>query len=223
MRPELRRWLPTLCLALTACQGFLTEPDGSVRLPPAADSGVVDGGLAKSAKGNIRFKGDVRFTAELSQILQLGAPELCSELGMYPCTTYVHVVALGGVDPYGKGLFEAPPTPGVAAPVVVDRVVLSACAARVQKDLATPSTAVIFKSIPLTSDGKLVDSLGQPVRNAITELSRRAWLREVSVDELGELTDLALQIQRTGVANPGVQWMQAACFAVLTSTEAVFY
>jgi hypothetical protein len=87
--------------------------------------GDVDAGYARSAKGNLRFKGDIRLTIDLAVALGLPFDQVCNELGQYACTYFVHPVALGGVDPYGKGIFESPTVTGVTTAVVVERVALS--------------------------------------------------------------------------------------------------
>jgi len=184
--------------------------------------GDVDAGYARSAKGNLRFKGDIRLTIDLAVALGLPFDQVCNELGQYACTYFVHPVALGGVDPYGKGIFESPTVTGVTTAVVVERVALSACIKRVDLDLATPASALIFKSLAL-SGGKLADPSSAQVRLAITELAQRAWLRDPTDAEVAHLIQLNSDIEATGVAEPGKTWMQAACFAAFSSAESVFY
>lgn len=187
-----------------------------------AGGGSADAGFARSAKGNLRFKGNERLTFDYSVALGIPFDQLCNELGQYPCTFTVHPVALGGVDPYGKGLFEGAPVTGSTTAIVVERVALAACVKRVTADLATPASAVIFKSIPLTA-GKLTSPSGNEVRLALSELAQRAWLRDPTEAELQHLIQLNTDIEATNVADPAQTWMKAACFAVLSSAEAVFY
>lgn len=184
--------------------------------------GSPDAGFARSAKGNLRFKGNERLTFDYSVALGIPFDQLCNELGQYPCTFTVHPVALGGVDPYGKGLFEGAQVTGSTTAIVVERVALAACVKRVTADLATPASAVVFKSIPLTA-GKLTNPNGSEVRLALSELAQRAWLRDPTEAELQHLIQLNTDIEATNVADPAQTWMKAACFAVLSSAEAVFY
>ena len=238
MRLELS--LVMLGVALLGCPGKLNGGDdagsgggtgggsstggggGSATGGGGGGSVVVDGGYAKSAKGNLRFKGPERLTFDYSIALGLPVDQVCNELGQYACTFFVHPVALGGVDPYGHGLFEAPQVTGATTPVVVERVALAACVKRVSLDLATPASAVIFKSLPLTA-GKLSSPQGPEVRLAMTELAQRAWLRDPTDAELALLLQLNTDIEATNVAEPAKTWMQAACFSVFSSAEAVFY
>ena len=105
----------------------------------------------------------------------------------------------------------------------VERTVLSACNARIALDVNAPATAVVFKDVALSSDGRLVDAASPAVAAAVTSLVRRAWLRDPTVDERDTLVRLAAEVQATGATTPGVAWMQAACLAVFSSAEAVFY
>jgi hypothetical protein len=219
VRPER---LLLACLFLTGCSNALPT---AVDLGPGSNPGVTpnhDGGVAKSQKGNLRFKGPERLTLDLAQALELPAASVCNELGAYPCVG-VHGVALGGVDPYAHSVYETAPVTGATAPLAVERTVLSACNARIQKDVTAPASAVVFKDVALTADGKLVDAASPAVATAVTQLVRRAWLRDPTQDERAALVGLATDVAATGTATPGVAWMQAACLAVFSSAEAVFY
>ncbi|TSC34530.1 hypothetical protein FOF48_03565 [Corallococcus sp. Z5C101001] len=181
-----------------------------------------DGGVAKSQKGNLRFKGPERLSLDLAQALELPAASVCNELGLYPCQN-VHGVALGGVDPYQHSVYETAPVTGATAPLAVERTVLSACNARVSLDVSAPAAAVVFKDVALTADGKLADAASPAVATAMTSLVRRAWLRDPTQEERDALVRLAGDVAATGAARPGVAWMQASCLAVFSSAEAVFY
>lgn len=219
MRPE--RLLLT-CLLLTGCSDALPV---AVDLGPGENPGVTpayDGGVAKSQKGNLRFKGPERLSLDLAQALELPAASVCNELGIYPCQN-VHGVALGGVDPYQHSVYETAAVTGATAPLAVERTVLSACNARVSLDVNTPAAAVVFKDVALTADGKLADAASPAVATAMTSLVRRAWLRDPTQDERDALVRLAGDVAATSTARPGVAWMQASCLAVFSSAEAVFY
>ena len=232
MRPE--RLAVVLALVLTACPGKLSGEDagaggggGGVATGGGAGGGgggggVVDAGYARSAKGNLRFKGNERLTIDYAVALGIPFLEVCNELGQYSCSFLVHPVALGGVDPYGKGLFEPPSVTGATTPLVVERVALSACVKRVNLDLATPASALVFKAMPITA-GRLSNPQAPEVRLALTELAQRAWLRDPTDAELALLVQLYPDLEATGVAEPAKVWMQAACFAAFSSAESVFY
>lgn len=203
-------------LSLTACPGKMdaARPDAG---DPYNYETQSDGGFARSKKGNLRFKGPDRFAADLGIALLLESNVVCNELGQYACTSTVHAVALGGVDPYLHSVYEPSTLTGSTTPVIVERVVLSACTARVERDFAAPGAAVVFKGLEVGADGALVNPESESVKAVITELARRAWLREPRDEEVTELVKLAKDI---GTAKA---WAQAACFVAFSSAEAVFY
>lgn len=178
--------------------------------------------LSNSARGNLRFKGPERLNSDVAAALELPPDAVCTELGMYQCTSAVHNVALGGVDPYGTGLYEPSGVTASTTPLVVERLAWSACIKRVSADYADLGAAVIFRGIKL-SGSKLASPDGDEVRGAITQLAQRVFLREPSDAEMTRYIQLARDIEATGNAEPARAWMQAVCFAVLSSAEAVFY
>jgi len=194
-----------------------TEPPADPTVMP-----VPTGPIAKSARGNLRFKGPERLNADFAAALELKPEALCTELGLYPCANAVHIVALGGVDPYGPGLYEAAGVTASATPLVVDRIAWSACSQRVTADLADPNTAVIFKGVPLNGS-KLASVDGEEVRGVIGLLIQRILLRNPYSTELTRYVKLAQDIEATGNAEPARAWMQSVCFSVLSSAESVFY
>lgn len=218
MRPE-RLVLLAATLALgVGCPGKITEPSQPVMVMELPDAGS----LARSARGNLRFKGPERLTNDFSNALGLNADEVCTELGQYQCAGLVHTVALGGVDPFGRGLYEPSGVTAVTTPLVVDRMAFSACTRRVDKDLATPGAALIFKGLPQTG-AKLANVDGPELTTAIGELTHRALQRDPYTNEVARYLQLAKDIEASGNAEPARAWMQAVCFAVLSSAESVFY
>ncbi|HEY0096098.1 MAG TPA: hypothetical protein VGB96_17350 [Archangium sp.] len=192
--------------------------------PSGPDAGTGSTGeVAPSSRNNLRFKNPEQLTAHFASALSLPAEQVCNELGQYPCTTYVHNVALGGVEPYGVGLYEPLTSSGVTTPIVIDRVALAACVRRVSLDLATPGEASVFKGIELDAQGRLAHREGAPVRDAITSLYQRALVRNPTENEVGTLTHMATEIESKGSQTPGRDWMTASCFAVLSSAESVFF
>ncbi|QRK12935.1 hypothetical protein JQX13_24630 [Archangium violaceum] len=220
MRPDsLRVLILSAACALTACPSPSPAPT-----PPGEDAGTPPPPeLARSTRNNLRFKGPERLTSDFAAALSLPVAQVCNELGQYPCTSSVHTVALGGVEPYGIGIYEPMPFTGVTTPIAVDRVALSACGQRVTLDLTPPTEAVIFGGIDLDSQGRLASRESAPVRNAITALYQRALLRDPTEAEVGALLQLATDIESSGSQAPGRDWMKAACFVVLSSAESIFF
>ncbi|MBK7863568.1 MAG: hypothetical protein IPJ65_34180 [Archangiaceae bacterium] len=162
-----------------------------------------------------------RLTADYAQALSIPIDQLCKELGQYPCSL-VHQVALGGTDPYGVGLYEPLPFTGMATPIVTERLALNACQQRATADVAAGSSAVLWKGVQPDGAGKL-DVNAPAVTAALDLLYRRALLRHPTEAELGHLKALYADIEASGKPSPGASWMVLSCFAVLTTTEALFY
>lgn len=215
MRPERLVVFAALVAWSSGCPGKV-EP-----LPQPMVMDVPDSGLARSARGNLRFKGPERLTGGFATALSIRPDEVCSEVGRYPCVA-VHNVALGGVDPYGPGLYEPSGVTAVTTPLVVERIAWSACAQRVDKDLVAGPNAVVFRGLPMTGP-KLTNPDGPEVTAIIGELTRRVLAREPYTNEVAAYVKLAKDIEATGTVEPARSWMQAVCFAVLSSNESVFY
>ena len=205
--------IAVLCLACN--DGTEVPPNPDPVEPPS-------GPVARSARGNLRFKGPERINADFAAALDLHAESVCTELGLYPCTSMVHNVALGGVDPYGPGLYESSGVTASTTPLVIDRIAWAACTLRVHSDLGTPAAATIFKDIPQVGK-KLANPDGVEVRGLITLLTQRALLRNPYRNEVERYIELAKAIEATGNAEPAKSWMQSVCFAILSSTESIFY
>lgn len=207
-------------LLLVAALGWLSASCSTSE--QASDPAPQPKTIAVSTRGNLRFKGPERLNNDLAAALELSPDAVCNELGQYPCASLVHSVALGGVDPYGTGLYEASGVTASTTPLVVERIVWAACTKRVDTDLASPASAVVFRGIPL-SGAKLASPDGDDARRAITELTQRGFLREPLAPEIARYVQLAKDIEATGNAEPARAWMQSVCFAVFASAEAVFY
>lgn len=179
-------------------------------------------GLAVSTRGNLRFKGPERLNSDIATGLELAPDVVCTELGLYPCANVVHNVALGGVDPYGTGLYEPSGVTSVTSPLVVERIAWFACQKRVEQDYANLGNAVVFRGVPL-SGAKLANPDGDEVRGAIAQLTQRLLQRDPTDTEVKRYVQLAREIETTPSAEPARAWMQAVCFAVVSSAEAVFY
>lgn len=181
-----------------------------------------NGEIAQSSKGVVRFKRNVRMTVDFAQSLGLTTAEVCNELGQYPCTTLVHALNLGGVDPYGSGLFEPLPFTGITSPIVADRVALAACTTRVTRDQTAPLFGLIYKFAP-DAAGKIANLEGSDVNLALDTLYQRTLLRDPTTQEKAHLKQLYRDIEATGKPDPAKAWMILSCFTVTTSVEFLFY
>ena len=192
---------------------------GSKSSKGAEDAGpepTIDAGYPASNKARVKFKGNDRLRNEFARMLDLDPAIVCTELGLYSCTHLVHQVALGGSEPYGLGLNEPLPFTTITTPLAVDRLALSACRTRVDLDLATPSTAFIYK-------GALADADGDDVAAAIDLLYKQALIRPPQEDEIESLRQLHRDVEALGGTNTVRDWAIGSCFAVSTTMEQLFY
>lgn len=230
MRPDsLRLLLLSSACLLSACTASSRPSDPDAGTPPTDPPPVQDAGtgpaanVTPSSRNHLRAKNPEQLLAHFSAALSLPPGEVCNELGQYSCTGQVHTVALGGIEPYGIGLYEALPVTGVTTPIILDRMALMACGRRVSLDLSQPAQAVLFKDLPLDARGRLTERDGASVRAALTGLYQRTLLRDPTEAELGTLSGLATELETLGGPTPGRDWMVASCFAVLSSAESVFF
>jgi hypothetical protein len=167
--------------------------------PPAAS-------IVASNKARLTFKGGDRYARALSTALGIPREELCKELSVYDCTSEVHAIALGGVEPYRNGIYEPLPDTAVTTPIAVERVALSACARRARVDFADPANALIFRG-----------------EDQINKLYQRLLSRPAEPSEIQHLRDLHEEMKAIGHPSLDEKWAEVACFAVATSLEALFY
>lgn len=196
------RYLPWLLVGLlVGCHDDAAGPAGG---PSPAPSGPT------ARQGRVRFRGPERYAADLAAALQLPAAALCRELGQYDCVA-AHAVTLGGIEPYGSGVYESLPLRSASAAGATERLALSACEERARRDFEAPAEAVLF--------GQLArgDASDEARRELARALYRRLLRREASPDEVGALASLS--------PSPAAARDHAvgACLAVATTLEALFY
>jgi hypothetical protein len=174
--------------------------------------------LMASSRPRVKFRGGARWGRDLGQALGLEPGELCNELGRYDCVGAVHRITLGGVEPYSLGIDEPVETAPVIAPMAADRVALSACDVRAERDLADVSGAVLFKEMPADGapDAAAREAMG-------TRLVEKILRREARADEVAELVAFWDEVLAEEPEDPRRDWATLTCFSLATSTEALFY
>lgn len=175
---------------------------------------VVETQVAPSTKARVKFKGP-RWATDLSRALELD--QVCTELGRLDCVKDVHLIALGGTEPYRLGVQVPLPIAPVAAGNAADRVALSACITRADADFEAPDEAVVFGALARSSG--LAD---EDLPAVVSELYDRLLLRDPQADEVAALVDFANEV-RADSDNPARDWAILSCFAVASSVEALFY
>lgn len=201
-------------LFLAACKGDTEGQDNAEPNNTSANVGN-SGGLQvlPSQSPRVKFKGGERWARQLSRALDLEEDALCKEFGAYDCAGEVHFIALGGVEPYKLGVREPLPTAPLTAPIAVERIALSACAERAERDLENPDDAVLFPEISDEPSAEDFNAMG-------SRLYRRILSRDAEPGELEELAGFWDELE--GDDRP-VEWATLTCFAVASSTESLFY
>jgi hypothetical protein len=173
-----------------------------------------------SSKNDVQWKRHAALEQDLATALALDPENLCSELGRANCIRQVHLVPLGGNDPFDTGILQPTAEPLATTPAVVDRVLLSACGQRVALDRAAPAgQAVVFKALDLNGPAPAAED---PATSAtITELYRRLLARNPTSEEVAIVAELTTQASGERLA--AADFATLSCFAVGGSTEFLFY
>lgn len=199
-------------------------PQGSSdALPGASDAStpptpeVPYGPFATAAGNSVLWKRHAAFEADLMRALELSSDDLCKELGQRNCIRDIHVIALGGNDPFRSGINQPAPRPLSTTSTVVDRVLLSACSARARADKAKP--AKVFTELDLAGRAPSPDAPG--VAATVTTLYRRLLARDPRQSETALLKTL-LDAGDSDAAQSAEEFATLACFAIGSSLEFLF-
>jgi len=176
--------------------------------------------VAVSQRPNLQWKRHGALENDLAQALALPGDQLCSEFGREPCIRGVHLASLGGNDPFKQGLLEPSAEPLAVTPVVVDRVLLSACGKRAALDRdAGEGKAEVFTDLDL--DAKALDADDPGVAKAVTSLYRRFLARNPDAHEIATVATLVRDDADKPVS--ALEFATLACFAVGSSAEFLFF
>lgn len=185
--------------------------DESSSTADTGDSGEPDEPMqAASQRASVKRKAPEAFARDLSRGLGIGESALCLELSLYDCTA-AHRIALGGVDPYDRAVYEPLAEPGISSPLAIDRIALGACGERVARDFAGEQQMF----------GEITDGTATPEERAlVAERLVRSLLRRTG--EPHEIEAIVALADHPAVPDART-WGQLACFAVATTLENVFY
>lgn len=187
---------------------------------------------------SLRWRTGMALERHLMQALALTEDEVCAELGRFKCITrpvaerpfrpsgtagnptvglpIPHLVALGGNEPFDLQMYEPRKFPGATTPSALDRVVLAACDARVEKDKVGP--AVVFTGVDLNA--ATVASL-PALRTVAGDLFQRFHLRDATTAELDLVMTLAAA-GSDGVVPTAADAALAVCVAIGGMSESSF-
>ena len=158
-------------LAISACK----EPS-----PPSVDQ--------SGAAASLRFKSG-----------ELLANHFADALSLEPRDFRTYAVAIGGVDAYDRTIYT-PSEPSLSAPLIAERMALSACEQRAAIDF-DQAKGEIFRG----TRADIADTL-----------YRRSMQRRATQQEIEILTSIQPKADLRS-------WTVLACVAVTTSMEALFY
>jgi hypothetical protein len=171
-----------------------------------------------SSRNVVQWKRAAVIEADLSRALALSTDELCKELGDKNCIREVHLVPLGGNEPYVSGLMKPSVEPLATTPAVIDRVLLSACSTRAERD--AHGRAEVFTKLKF--DQPLPAADDPAIRDTVVELYRRLLARDPSMDELKLVAALAEPADDEPALEPP-EFAALACFSIGSSTEFLFF
>lgn len=169
-----------------------------------------------STRAHLVWKRAHAVEQDLARALALEPEELCTELATISCTRSAHLISLGGHNPYTKGIFEPVAEPLVTTPLALDRVVLSACGERVERDRS--GEAELFSALDL--DGEAPSADEPAFGETVEALYRRLLARDPLTEELAVLAELL--VDDDGEPVSASRFAHLACFIIATTTEFSF-
>jgi len=196
--------LAGLCLASTL--GCSTDTDPDIEPEPE---------IAASTRNQLLWKRVQVFEQDLSRALELAPEELCTELGSYDCVNDIHLVNLGGHDPFGRSQYAPVAAPMVTTPLAVERVVIAACSKRVERD---HDERAVFTALDFGSPAPAATS--DAFTETVDTLYRRLLSRDPVDAEYEVLAELLVDDQGEPVL--AERFAAEACVAVATTTEFIF-
>ena len=171
-----------------------------------------------SGRGLVQWKRYAAFEADLMGALELSREELCVEMGDKNCIREVHLVSLGGNEPYVSGLMKPSREPLGTTPPVVDRVLLSACSTRARLD-AEAEQPLVFSDLDFAGP---LPSASDPAASAtIRTLYRRLLARDPQPREI-ELVSQLLDSAESDALSVR-DFAALACFTIGSSIEFLFF
>jgi hypothetical protein len=183
-----------------------------------AAAGVGAGSAAPyrtSSRALLQWKRAAALEADLISALQLSREQLCVEVGGKSCIREVHLVPMGGNEPYESGLMKPSAEPLATTPSVVDRVLLSACSTRARLD--AEGAPQVFTALAL--NGPLPPADDPAIATTIRDLYRRLLARDPTPREL----ELVAGLAEGDGALSSRDFAALSCFTIGSSAEFLFF
>ncbi|MDC0723537.1 hypothetical protein [Nannocystis bainbridge] len=174
--------------------------------------------MQRAQRGELQWKRNAALQQDLMRALELPEDRVCNELGRGSCTREIHHISLGGADPLRIGLYEPLPDTLVSTPIVLERVVMSACANRAELDRG--GSPAVFVDLDLAAAAAPSPD-DKEFTATVTALYRRLLSRDPEPHELTTLGELT--VDDDGKPVSAHDFALLACFAIGTSTEFLFF
>ncbi len=208
--------------AAAACNGQIGGPAGP---PPGGGSGALpplecDPTAEAPRPEPLHWKRVHALESDLAAALALDPTEVCAEVDRFRCSD-IHVVPLGGNDPFANAQYVPVARPMATTPMAVDRMVLISCQNRVDRD-GTGAPEVFTDLVPSDTPADLGDAATRDAFDAqLATLYRRLLTRDPTEDELSTLHDLAVDDAGAPVTRRELDVL--SCYAIGTTTEFLFF
>lgn len=156
---------------------------------------------------------------DLARALKMDSKLLCQELEEFSCLQYAHQFALGGHEPFQKGQFKGQEQPSLTTAVAFERVILSACAARLELDQALTTEQRYFSYFDFTRPVRELEPA--VIQNQVQFIYRQFYGRNPKGSELitaASLAEMPVMQSRTAA-----ELAHMLCFVIGSQSEFLFY
>lgn len=210
-------------LMLPSCSKQVTSFRGNSNPRAGANQGQSSGGGAGGTGSlpkngpplnlvdkNLMWKRYRSLEQSLMSGLSLSKSQLCKEAGKLDCVDKVHLFALGGNEPFKKAQYDRLAAPSVTTGVAIERLVLSACSERLERDKS--GSPVVFTKLTLNSDA--------PNASAVKEQAKILYQRLLLRDPTAEELQIVASFAKSGANSETVA--KSLCFAIASHAEFLF-
>lgn len=180
-------------------------------LVDALEGDIESGNIPSDPGLNLVWKRYRSVEDGLARGLELPKEAVCIELGQHSCIDKVHLTSLGGNEPYVLAQWERAQSPTALTPVAVDRLIMSACNNRLQKDKEAGGAAVVFKHFPLAD--------GAPLPNAAQTKAQTSELYQRFLARDPDAAELDLTVSFIAKMKGAEEAALSLCFAIGASIE----
>lgn len=203
-----------------AAAALLTTGCASSPPPAVASATLEPTPPVVSSDPRVKYKDGERYLGDLSDALGMDRATICRELGRYDCFTDAFRIVLGGAEGPNLLVNEPLEVEALTAPIAYDRVALHVCTSRVEQDIASPVSAVLFR--PQDRSGRKASQAW--LTETADTLYGTLLRRDATASERTQLVEFYNDVSRSKSTQDATRdWTVLSCFMVATSLEAIFY